>query len=388
MSEGIPILEDKEYVYDPANDTGDYIQKGGTIGIIRYYLNCGSSSHYTQSILYSNPSITPYFIKRNPNVSDYWQCFEAMFQNPQFEFSKVENFISYFTNKYNVDEYNANMTKIISKPSSHIWQISRDIPLNEYLLEQMLNITYSPNTYFRCVITSLEIINNYTAYYKYLCSVCPTINRTVFTTSQFENKLISTYIYNANIGGSNVDYPFLVKYLPDYNHIITYNIIKQNPKYKWDYKYLSWNKGIKIHDVLENPDKPWDYDNLSMNPNITWPIVCKYKHIPWNYKNIIRNHNITYEIIENAIRDKPILSEQFGNCWTSLYQENSNYTYDLFLKHKDNDGLKLEVFRNVYTFNNTVYKNNVIKYITNSKFIIQNVYLFIIEYINPERYNF
>ena len=68
---------------------------------------------------------------------------------------------------------------------------------------------------------------------------------------------------------------------------------------KWDWYWISCNKGITMKDILDNPDKPWNWEWISSNPNITMKDINNNPEKPWNWESISRNPSITIKDIND-----------------------------------------------------------------------------------------
>lgn len=73
----------------------------------------------------------------------------------------------------------------------------------------------------------------------------------------------------------------------------TYTQEKNNGKvveldYKWNFRFLSFNPGIKISDIENNPQLPWHWEGIMNNPNMKFDFylknskkIRKYKYQNW-----------------------------------------------------------------------------------------------------------
>lgn len=133
-------------------------------------------------------------------------------------------------------------------------------------------------------------------------------------------------------------------YLQSKNPNITYEIIKNEPQYawdwenfmtnpsltldiinkykqeKWDWRQLSHNPNLTLEFINRNIDKSWDWFALSSNPIITWKFVEKNKQIKWYWDGLAKNPTIH--------KDKPNLwLEQFEKELYPSYYKLSEHPY-------------------------------------------------------------
>jgi hypothetical protein len=177
-----------------------------------------------------------------------------------------------------------------------------------------------------------------------------------------------SYLLFNLLGYNKVDIKSISK-----NEDITWNIIVENPNFRWDYGYISKNPNITWDIVKSNPDKDWsfatlctnpsisldiilsnpyfnwgyyfqsrddvtwdvikanpdiqwDYSQLGHKPSITWDIIQANPDKNWNYENISKNPNITWDIIQ-ANPDKE---------WNyTCLSQNPNITWDIVQTNPD-----------------------------------------------------
>ena len=89
----------------------------------------------------------------------------------------------------------------------------------------------------------------------------------------------------------------------EYNKNISMNLIKKY-KYKWNYKYLSYNPNLTEEFILKYPHQNWDIEYLIENNKITdfnvlskfkeinQDIIDKYSNKPWDWEWLSENTNI------------------------------------------------------------------------------------------------
>ena len=94
------------------------------------------------------------------------------------------------------------------------------------------------------------------------------------------------------------------------NPNITWEIVKNNPIYDWNYGALSLNPNITWDIINDNPDIPWDFWNVSLNPNISWEIVKNNPDKNWNFKCL--SNNFMTPIFNNYIKKKEICMKIFS----------------------------------------------------------------------------
>ena len=129
---------------------------------------------------------------------------------------------------------------------------------------------------------------------------------------------------------------------------ITWDIIQANKNDQWNYRQLAENPNITLDIVCANPYDPFNDYYLSANPNISLDIIQANPKRQWNYDHLSYNPNITFDIVRaNA-------NKQWN--WTKL---------------SANKG----------TYDTTVYKKHIIKYIKLSHFIIQQLTHIMTKYI-------
>ena len=111
----------------------------------------------------------------------------------------------------------------------------------------------------------------------------------------------------------------------------------------WDFISISEHPNITWDIIRNNPKYPWDYEYVSQNPNITWDIVKFYPDIKWEYYWIICNPTTTWEIIKQIPRD--ILKNN------SAINFNPNITYDIYKNNKNNQDFHWDehkLFQNIF----------------------------------------
>jgi len=149
-----------------------------------------------------------------------------------------------------------------------------------------------------------------------------------------------------------------IKEIPNMNNYIdiskhkniTWNIVKNNKNFKWDYKWISlnpnitldivknnlhinwcWyhlsqNKNIKWNDIIRNNELPWDWQGVSLNPNLTINNVIYNLDKKWDFYNLLKNSSFNWDMIK-------ILSEKFErpiDNYNIIYvSQNPNITLDI-----------------------------------------------------------
>ena len=157
----------------------------------------------------------------------------------------------------------------------------------------------------------------------------------------------------------------LEKYVP-------FNLIEKY-KYKWNYKYLSFNPNLTEEFILKYPNKNWDIEYLIKNNKITnfntltkFKYICKdiidkYPDKPWDWEWLIENTDIE---VEKYI---PLnLIEKYSYKWD--YGElsfNLNLTEEFILKYPNKK----------WNINYLIKNNKITNFKALSKFIYINQYI-------------
>lgn len=77
-------------------------------------------------------------------------------------------------------------------------------------------------------------------------------------------------------------------------------LVIEFPDKPWNFENLSCNPAITFEFVKNNPSFSWDYYSFSgNNPNITWGIVKQNPNFCWGFSSLIRNPCITWDIVQN-----------------------------------------------------------------------------------------
>jgi hypothetical protein len=103
--------------------------------------------------------------------------------------------------------------------------------------------------------------------------------------------------------------------ISNFSHIVTWEIVKDNPDLPWDWDGLSGNPNITWEIVKSNLDKPWSWVGLSWNPNITWEIVKSNLDKPWNWRGL---RNILYREVEDKHGKKYMSAFIIQNRWRNI----------------------------------------------------------------------
>ena len=134
------------------------------------------------------------------------------------------------------------------------------------------------------------------------------------------------------------------------NPNITWQIVKDNPTFPWNYRMLCGNPNITWNIIEENPDKFDAYDWISQNPNMSWDIVQQNPHLPWNYRWLSQHPNIGWDIISNnptKFNDYCFISANPNITWEIVQQnphlpwdylwlsQHPNITWDIIQQNKD-----------------------------------------------------
>lgn len=233
-----------------------------------------------------------------------------------------ESFLTQLINLYPENKWNY---KSLSKNKYITWEIVLENTDKPW--DYSKNLLLNPNITF-------EIIQN---------------NQDLFRFSYYESEHYKNQFYN-----SDYENPY---YIYSSNPNLTWDIVLDNPDFKWNYYALSGNKNITwdIYDnnnthkwncyiLVNNPNIDWNImqnkykkfyyfmHNVSSNPNITWKIIKDNPDVlgnrwKWNYHFLICNPNITFEIIQNYLK-KYILDG-------SSISLNPNLTWDNIINNPD-----------------------------------------------------
>jgi len=93
-------------------------------------------------------------------------------------------------------------------------------------------------------------------------------------------------------------YPDLPWFFYQISRLMNINDILNHPLLKWNWCYVSRNRGLTFNIVLSNIDKEWSWFELSCHPNITMSDVESHMDFPWNWDGISYNPNLTMSMIE------------------------------------------------------------------------------------------
>jgi hypothetical protein len=125
---------------------------------------------------------------------------------------------------------------------------------------------------------------------------------------------------------------------------ITYEMMKNNPQYDWDYRYaFMFNPNITMDIIRDDLDKFSDgvLEYLCYNENFTYEMIKNEPRIKIKYKYLINNPNITFDIIKN---DKNLLNAIQNLCKnpninTEIVKNNPQmrWNYDLIASHPNID---------------------------------------------------
>lgn len=99
---------------------------------------------------------------------------------------------------------------------------------------------------------------------------------------------------------------------------------------------ISMNPNITWDTIKNNPTFMWDWDSLSKNPNITWDIITKNPEYPWNWYSFCKNPNITLDIVKsypNVRWDWGALSANSAIKWNDV--NNLDLSWDYFHLHQN-----------------------------------------------------
>lgn len=98
--------------------------------------------------------------------------------------------------------------------------------------------------------------------------------------------------------------------------------------------YLSSNKGLTWEIIKNYPTEKWDWKSLSKHPNITWDIIFSSTHLPWDWRQILQNPNITWEMIQNNKHLFRNLKSFRSGMQLNHFSHNPNLTYDIIQSNK------------------------------------------------------
>ena len=142
-----------------------------------------------------------------------------------------------------------------------------------------------------------------------------------------------TYPIKKGILRPNILFPDLK--LISQSREITWEIIRDNPGYPWNWDGVSSNLNITWDIIRDNPGYPWNWDSISLNLNITWKIIQLNTILPWDKFNILRRRCKPYKWNWSCISCRPditwkIIQANPGYPWNWDYvMINPNITLDI-----------------------------------------------------------
>lgn len=145
--------------------------------------------------------------------------------------------------------------------------------------------------------------------------------------------------------------PIYHQYISNHSDL-TWEIVKENLNFPWDWHAISFNKNINWNIVQSNPKFPWKYYAMTANPNITMEIIQANPDKPWNKKYIETRYNYS-PLIYSITTD--IAYTRVLNDFLRIENEKKTFMQDKFREWFKSSELRFELMSIVMHPDNLEY---------------------------------